>query len=801
MKKTGLLFIGFFIFSVATAQFKGGTIRGTVKDTKTKQTIEYATIAVYKADNSLLTGGVTNEKGRFEISGLPEGVFSIIINFIGYNQKKIEKIVVNKQNTVAEVGTIFLNMQTQTIDEVVVQSSKHQVEYQIDKKIVSVSKELNTASATAVEVLENIPSVSVDIEGNVSLRGSSGFTVLIDGKPTLLDPNEVLQQTPASTIENIEIITNPSVKYAPDGTGGIINIITKKNRALGLQGLIHLNTGNFGQYGGDFLLNYRVKKVNLFVGGNYGVYKMPVESYSERKVLLNDTLKKMISKGDYQRMRTENDWRVGVSWDITEKDNFTLEGNIGLFGMDREANSDYVSTIEKTDFEKKEYNQSQFSRKSKYYSVNANYSHKFEREKHELQFMGSYAYRDAEEFSNNFLQFDLGKINEGTRIEEDGPLRRIETKLDYSLPIKKGLFEAGLQYRNSQSTDFVKNYTYDTNQSEFILNSEYNKDITYDDKTASIYSLYQGKHKRLGYQLGVRAEYTFREIIPLKTDKKHKFDDWDFFPTAHFSYQINEKNQLMASYSRRIDRPRPWYLEPFVTKTDIFNVRSGNPDLVPEYINAMELGYVKQWEKAQFSLEAYYRIKENKIERIQSVYEKDILLTTFKNVGTDYSLGIESMFSVPLFKWWNFSLSGNVYNYVLKSEKKGIPYQVESLTWSSRVSNIFSLYKNIKLQVDGSYRSPSVSSQGRTEPNYGVNASLRADFFERKLSATLQVRNIFGTSKYTSITEQNDFYNYRSMKPQSPAIRLSLSYRLNNFKNKRNAEKGLEREQGGEDFE
>lgn len=801
MKKTGLLFIGFFIFSVATAQFKGGTIRGTVKDIKSKQTIEYATIAVYKADNSLLTGGVTNEKGSFVISGLPIGVFSVVINFIGYNEKRIDKIVINKQKTLADVGTTFLSVQTQNIDEVVVQSSKHQVEYQIDKKIVSVSKELHSASATAVEVLENIPSIRVDIEGNVSLRGSSGFTVLIDGKPTVLDPNDVLQQTSASTIENIEIITNPSVKYAPDGTGGIINIITKKNRALGLQGLMHLNTGNFGQYGGDFLLNYRVKKFNFFVGGNYGVYKMPVKSYSERKTLINDTIKKMISEGNYERRRTENDWRAGIRWDITEKDNLSIEANLGVFSMGRKANSNHISSIEKANFEKKEYNKSDFFRKSNYYSLNTSFLHKFEKEKHELQLMGSYAYRNADEFSVNFLLIDPDKIKEGTRVNETGPSKRIEGKLDYSLPIAKGMFEAGVQYRNTQSSDFVKNYTYNTTKQNFDRNADYDNDITYDDKTASIYSLYQGKYKKIGYQIGVRGEYTFRKINPLKNDTTYKIDDWDFFPTLHFSYQISEKTQLMASYSRRIDRPRPWYLEPFVTKTDIFNVRSGNPALVPEYIDAMELGYIKQWEKAQFSIESYYRIKHNKIERVQSVYEKDVLLTTFKNVGTDYSLGIESMFSVPLFKWWNFSLSGNVYNYVLKSKKKGVPYQVETLTWSSRVSNIFSLHKNVKLQIDGSYRSPSVSSQGRTEPNYRINASLRADFFERKLSTTLQVRNIFGTSKYSSITEQDDFYNYRSMKPKSPAISISVSYRINNFKSKRSMEKSSERGRGDEDFE
>ncbi len=255
-----------------------------VYDQASNQPIEFATIALFNAnDSTLVTGTITDPDGNFNATKIAEGNYYIQVSFLGYEEMHYSDLVIDRSNRRLDIGTIFLETSSQLLDEVVISNERNAVEFRIDKKVISVGEQMTAASLSAVEVLENVPSIRVDVEGNVSLRGSTGFTVLIDGKPTVLDPSDVLRQTPASTIENIEIITNPSSRYQPDGTGGIINIITKKNRMLGLQGLFNLKTNTFGEYGGDFLLNYRKGNANVYFGGDYRNSPYPGETSSERR--------------------------------------------------------------------------------------------------------------------------------------------------------------------------------------------------------------------------------------------------------------------------------------------------------------------------------------------------------------------------------------------------------------------------------------------------------------------------------------------------------------------------------------
>ena len=270
MKQTLSLIISLLIFSIINEQDNNGKISGRIIDNATNEPIDYATIAVFTTNNVLQTGGITSSSGEFEIGELAYDNYTVEISFIGYSTIILENISVSRENYLVNLGDIKLSPEAQALDEIVIESSQNRIDYHVDKKVIAVGKELTSASMSAVEVLKNVPSARVDIDGNILLRGSANFRVLIDGKPTVLDANNVLHQTPASTIQNIEIIMNPSVKYAPDGTGGIINIITKKSKMKGVTGLVNVSTGRFGRYGGDFLLNYRVKKLNFFFGGEYG---------------------------------------------------------------------------------------------------------------------------------------------------------------------------------------------------------------------------------------------------------------------------------------------------------------------------------------------------------------------------------------------------------------------------------------------------------------------------------------------------------------------------------------------------
>ncbi len=795
-----LLFGVFISLSVmANSPEKDGIVKGKVFDGKSKVPVEYATVAIYNADdNSVVTGTISEQDGSFKIKGLKQGKFYIVVSFLGYENKRYDDIVVDGGRDMIDLGTITLGSSSKSLDEVEIVAQRQSVEFQIDKKVVSVGEQMTSASLSAVEVLENVPSIKVDIEGNVSLRGSSGITVLIDGKPTVLDASDVLRQTPASTIQNIEIITNPSAKYQPDGTGGIINIITKRNRMQGLQGLVNLKGGNFDMYGGDFLLNWRKQKVNFTIGADYNSRPRTGTMYTRRETEGTNGTTIIEADGDSERKFYGGGVRAGFDWDISQRDNFSINARVGKFNMERTSDLDYIEQI--PGIENQYYRSINESHRSgMYYSITGNYIHKFAQKGHELAAQLNVRGYDGDEYSENYRS-QSNVIVDGTRTTEVGPSNRWEMRLDYSLPIgEDDLFEAGFQGRTSFGDDVTKVFNWDLAQGGFVEDETLQNLSQLDRNIYGLYSVYKGKLNDFGYQLGLRTEYTDRRtefeyqrkesadaIETTPVDTTFLVDRWDIFPTVHLSYQLPADNQIMASYSRRIDRPRGWYLEPFITWTDQYNVRRGNPGLEPEYIDAFELGYLKEWKKISLSLEGYYRVTHDKIQGIQMPYDDtgEVWLRTYDNIGKDFSLGVETMLNMTLNKWWEMNVMGNLYdyrieNYYDKSQNRS------SFNWSARVNNSFALRKNIKLQIDGTYDSPTVTAQGENKSNYYMNAAVRMDFMDRKLSAVVQARNVLGTSRRISIIDNPNSYSYQEMIPDYPMVSVTLSYRLNNFVQKR----------------
>lgn len=775
-----------------------GKIKGRVYDKQSNQPIEYATITIYNStDSTLITGTITDDKGEFEIEKLDPGSYYATINFLGYKELIQSDLVLNKKTKSLNLGDIALEPDNQTLDEVVVVAEQNSVEYQIDKKVVTVGQQMASTAMTAVEVLENVPSITVDIEGNVLLRGSSGFTVLIDGKPTVLDPSDVLRTTPASTILSIEIITNPSSRYQPDGTGGILNIITKKNRNNGINGLVNLNGGTFGSFSADALINYRRKNTNYYISGDYGNRPFPGESYSERETTFDDITTLIVSEGKRKWERNSRGIRAGMDWDISPADLLSVGVRGGRFGMKGSSELDYTTTEMPANTTINEFSENNSGRGGDYVSLTSSYLHKFKAKKHELAIQFNYRYREWDEFSENLLKNGDEIITSGAQTTESGPTSRWDIQLDYTQPFGKDrMFESGIQFRTNSSIDDTELFLYDIDSESFVNQIDKGNSTNYDRNILAAYSIYKGSFKKLGYQAGLRGEYTLREIDPLKDVNTYTIDRWDIFPSAHLSYQLANENQVMASYSRRIDRPRGWYLEPFISWSDLFNVRRGNPALKPEYIDAMELAYLKKWENSQFSVETYYRIKHNKIERILSVYDETTLLTTFENVGKDYSLGVEAMYNFKPFKWWEVNIMGNAYDYRIEGQLNEVNFDNSSFNWSSRVNNTFKFAKKYRAQVDFNYNSPSIRAQGRSEGYYVFNVALRTDFFDKKLSAVLQARDLFATGERISISESENFYSYNSRRRFAPMVSLSLSYTINNYKQSRKRNN-----QGGDDGE
>ncbi len=763
-----------------------GKIKGKVIDKKSNHPIEYATITVLKAeDNSLVTGTISDLDGNFEIKNLAKDTYTVEITFLGYAKITKSEVIVGKTGT-TDIGNVFLQADGQLLDEVVVVANQANVDYQIDKKVVAVSEQLASASMSAVEVLENIPSIQVDFEGNVLLRGSSGFTVLIDGKPTVLDPSDVLRSMPASTILNIEIITNPSSRYQPDGTGGIINIVTRKNRMQGLNGLANANVGNFKSYGADLLLNYRKDNVNFYVSGDLGKRPFPGESYTERRTTIDGLTTIITSEGESERLRQRQGIRAGLDWDLTKNDLFSLGVRFGSHAHGSSSELNYVTTYEPENGILEEFSSNQSQRGGTFFNLTNNFVHKFERKGQELALQVNYRYRDGDEYSENLLSDADNFVTSGARTTEKGPSNNWDIRLDYNHPLSsKAGFETGFQFRKDFSVDETELSWYEPDVADFVLQEDKSNTTNYDSKIFALYGIFKGELENFGYQAGLRTEYTFRDIESVKLNQNFTIDRWDLFPSVHMSYQLPEDNQVMASYSRRIDRPRGWNLEPFQTWSDLFNVRQGNPNLLPEFIDAMEMAYLKKWDKSSFSLETYYRIKHNKIERILEVYDEETFLMTFVNVGKDYALGIEGMFNLVPYKWWEINLMGNVFDYRIEGELDEQSFSNRSFNWNTRVNNTFKITKNLRFQLSFNYNSPSVSAQGENRGYYVFDSAIRSDFLDKKLSVVLQVRDIFRTRERVSITEDANFYNYRSRRSFAPMVSASVSYRINNYRNKR----------------
>lgn len=780
---------------VVKPELKGGVIKGVVKDQTLDAPVEYATVSVYTmADSTLIDGTITDEKGAFELKKLKPGTYFVEVSFIGYNKAAVKNIPINKKRKVIDLKTVSLRQSTEALDEVTVITERLPVKYQIDKKVIPVSRQITAASGNAVDVLENVPSVSVDIEGNVSLRGSSNFTVLVDGKPSILDASDILEQMPASMIENIEIITNPSAKYDPEGTAGIINVITKKNKESGLTGVVNLNIGSHENNSADFLLNYRKKKWNFNFGLDYRKRGFEGSTESENRTEVQGVTNFLLSSGDTERHRDGYGFRTGVDYDINQKNQLSFAFRYGTRDMERKSILDYEEFVEGENSSFYD-SRDMWTRKMDFISSNLAYTKKFEGKGHQWFTQISLSRRTSgDEESINAKFDDNGQVS-GDRSTEEGPGQRIEIRSDYTLPLdKERKLEFGYQGQFRSSEADTKRFEYNPVTGVYDFQPEFSNDVTYDRIVHGIYTTFVDKVGILGYQLGLRTEHTNREIDFSGEADKFKINRWDFFPTIHAQIDLGSRNQLMASYARRIDRPRGYFLEPFVTWTNAYNVRQGNPDLEPEYIDSYELGYMKRFGDQAISIESYYKVTHNKIERIRTVYQENVMLSSFANVGKDYSLGIEATLNLSFAKWFKNDLIGNIYHYKSEGsfETKNAfdetvmqDFSIESFNWSLRNNSTIIFDKRTRLQMNINYQSPTDWAQGERAGFLTTSLAIRRDFFKRKLSATFQVRDVLGTFKHETEYMGEDFYNFNKFEMDSPVFRLNLSYKINNYKQKR----------------
>lgn len=786
MKRIFTFFIISNLFVISALAQSNFSISGIVKDNDTKQVMEYATVSLYNtSDSSLVTGLVTNLEGKFTLDNLKPGNYYVDVSFIGFKSKKIGNLVLSPSNPKIVLPVTYLGADADVIGEVEVTAIKQSVKYELDKKVVDVDKNIAASSGTAADVLATVPSVQTDIDGNVSLRGSSNFKVFINGRPSVLDANDALQQIPASTIENIEIITNPSAKYDAEGTGGIINIITKKQKLEGFSGIINVRGGIWDTYGGDATLSYKKKRFTFLLSGNYNHMGHPGTYESVMNTTLNDTTVSTINNGTEKRSFTRYNINAGIEYDITDNSFIGVSYRYGAFKMLSNDELDYQFINRTTGEEESFTNYNESLRKGPFHEFALNYGNTF-KNKHELKAGVNYNFRNFLEQIDNKRE-DNDELIFNTKSEEKGPSSRLRINIDYTAPVgENSKFEFGFLQELSKGQDENIAYILDVNTNEFTEQNQFYSDLKNSKDIRAFYGTFSSKWKKLSYQIGVRSEHTNRVIESKNLNTSYKVKRLDLFPSTYFSYQFNDKHQMFLNYSKRINRPRPWYLEPNVIYSDANTLWGGNPDLLPEYIHSVELGWLYTFsKKGTWSNEVYFRNEQNVISFIRLPVDYQLTLQRPENVGVSNSVGLESSLSYLLLKWWNTDLMANLFYFNLKGSYQNISYDRSSFSYNFRWNNYFTIKKNTKFQFNASYSSPIVTAQGKDKYILSFDAGFRQSLLNKQLEIGLQGRNIFGTVKRQSINSGPNFDYSRVNKPKAPSIILSLSYKINNYKAKK----------------
>lgn len=781
-----------------------GVLSGHVVDKQSGEAMFYVTISVHElSDSALVTGGITDVDGNFKIEDVPLGkAYLLKCSSIGYGTI-FQNIDFTSKKEI-NLGNIILAPGNEILDGVEITADKPVVTYEIDKKVVNVESMSTVASQTAVEVLANIPSVSVDMDGNVSLRGSSGFTLLINGRPSALPASDALPLIQASNIKDIEIITNPSAKYDAEGTSGIINIILKKNKLEGITTLINVNGGNAGNgtdywnYGGDFITSINKGKFKFNIGGQFTNRNRFRTIEQVRITSIGEEESKIESEGVHRFFGKNYGGNIAMEYAPTESDVFSVGLDVkqrqwnaaANYFFDQYSNDSLISSYE---------NRERTLRDFFVLSGSLGYQHLIKKNKdHFISVTSTYNLHDGTEDAQTEY-FSLENVFQGgNRNTEVGPSNSVRVSLDYQYPFKNGMkLQLGTRGDFGFSSDDQDAYQYNSDSSDYLRLDQYSMDVAYKQNVYAGYGIIGGKWKeKLGYQVGVRAEYTDRYIeLATDPDLNTIVQRLDWFPSAHFSYQLDKKNQFKASGSRRINRPRTWFLEPFIAWEDPYTVRQGNPNLLPEYIQSYELGYIRELKKGSFSSELYFRNTSNITQRIQEVYDTNVIVKRPVNAGVSQAMGLELSFNKKLVKWWTLDAGANFFYFQIRGEIPGASLDQESFSYRGRLSNSFILPKDWKLQLITNYNSDVVTVQGLDKGFYSFDLAIKKDLFERKMSATLQFQNMFNTIKEASWVDTETLYSYRLATPMYPVVNLAISMRLNNF-----SQKDKIRTEQGEEF-
>jgi len=782
-------------------------ISGNITDSETSEPLEYATISlVNERFPNRIQGGITDENGNFDIEIFP-GKYNITLEYIGFQKVTLENRIIRETTL---LGDFKLNINSESLNEVELIGERTEVEIRLDKRIYNVGKDITVRGGSVTDVMDNIPAVSVDVEGNISLRGNDNVRILINGKPSGLvglSGSAALRQLPAESIEKVEVVTSPSARYEASGTAGIINIILKKDELIGFNATFIANAGIPEYLGGTATLNWRTKRLNIFSTTTYrdqkslggGVFNSEYFNGDLPSSFANETR-------DYDRIRKNYFVNLGAEYYINDKTSLTISGFIRDSNNtsdanteidDLNANGDVLSSVDRLQEEAEEDNSSQFT---------ANFTKKFNDDGHELVAEIQLQKSTEDEFAD-ISNSDSPSETAGTLESQ----KRNLFQLDYVWPIDKNTqFEFG--YRgdfSSQENDYeiaIKE------NGRFIIDSNLSNVLLFEQNINALYTQFGEKINKFSYLLGLRMENT-NIVIDQKTTNDFKEKKYtNFFPTVNLSYEFSEEENITLGFSRRIRRPRSWSLNPFPSRSSVTFFRQGNPDLDPSYSSTFDFGYLKRWEKLTLNGSAYYqkatqvitriteatgevvRVSEDPIIEIPSLRATSINLAENNRLGTEFTLTF-----TPSRK---FRLSGNfnIFNSETIGTYNNQVFDAEIVSWFARINSNVTLPKGWTAQLRGFYRGPNATAQSKSKGFFVLSGAINKDVLNKKGTLSFNASDLLNSRFYRNTTTTKLFTNYSEFQWRRPSYVMTFTYKINERKNQRR-KRGQNYGDGGDDVE
>lgn len=772
-----------------------GKISGTVIDAQTKQIIEYCNIILFNhRDSSMVTGTISGKEGKFFIENVKPGIYSLRASYIGYYSRTIDSIFVTPRNPEVDLGTIALDEKTIELTNVVVTGEKEVIINNLDKKVINVEKDLTNVGGTAVDVVQNIPSVSVDADGNISYRGNQNIRILIDGKPSELlglGSGDILSNIPASQIESVELVTNPSARYDPEGTGGILNIVLKKRINGGLNGNISLTAGTGDKFNGSLNFNYKLPDVNFFASIDSRIHNADNNGNSFRTNNINNSLSFLDQLNDGTFNHFGHNFTAGFNITPDNYNTYTFSLRYRKFGFDTESlvkTKNLNSLNEVTRYFERS---SDADRRMNALQYTLSYKRIFDKKGAELTgdvILGDFRFNRDENFLQKNFNNDLTPNGETLTQKGLSNNKNLQWTIQSNyINLIEGFgrietgFKVTLKNFNSKN-DYLNFY----NNSNIWLNDITRKtDFDYKENVYAVYGIYSNKIGDFQYQLGLRAEKAEVTGTENLTSSSFNNDYFSIYPTVHLVQSLPAQQELQFSYSRRVERPNNRRLNPYVDRSDSLNIYYGNPELKPEFINSFELGYSKLFGKTALTSSIFYRNTNDAITNYTIVNDNGITETTWRNLAKSLSYGLELTFSSPVVDWFRTNTSFTYF----KNEFEGLSISNSDYSWMAKMNNTFMLSKDFNFQINLNYNAPTIMGQSKMKEQFATDFAMKKDFLDGQLSLTFRLSDVFNTRKWESETIGQNFITTSYRKMESRVAYLGISYRLSPGNNNRERER------------